>query len=83
MAVFTPSFLSDEKWAELRHLPLALGYVGAWSLPIKACDGIVLGTFGTYFREQREPTEAERRNVEALAATAATVIGQHQERCGD
>jgi GAF domain-containing protein len=81
--VLTPDFRADEKWAELRHLPLALGYVGAWSHPIKASDGNVLGTFGTYFREQREPTAAERRNVESLAATAAAVIGHHQERCDD
>jgi hypothetical protein len=39
-----------------RHLPLAIGYVGAWSMPIKAPDGEVLGTFGTYFRERRTPT---------------------------
>jgi GAF domain-containing protein len=81
--VLTPDFRADEKWAELRHLPLALGYVGAWSHPIKASDGNVLGTFGTYFREQREPTPAERRNVEVLAATAAAVIGHHLERCDD
>ena len=82
-AVLTPDFRADEKWAELRHLPLALGYVGAWSQPIKASDGNVLGTFGTYYREQREPSAAERRNVEALAATAATVIARHQARCSD
>src|SRR5690349_514589 len=34
--VLTPSFLSDDKWAELRHLPLALGFAGAWSMPIKS-----------------------------------------------
>ena len=74
--VLTPDFRADEKWAELRHLPLALGYVGAWSHPIKAADGSVLGTFGTYYREQREPSAAERRNIEALAATAAAVISR-------
>ena len=46
--VITPDFLADGKWAELRHLPLAIGFVGAWSMPIKsAADGRVLGTFGT------------------------------------
>jgi len=79
-AVLTPDFRADEKWAELRHLPLALGYVGAWSHPIKTAAGNVLGTFGTYYREQREPSAAERRNVEALASIAAAVIGHHQER---
>ena len=78
--VLTPDFRADEKWAELRHLPLALGYVGAWSQPIKSREGAVLGTFGTYYREQREPSAAERRNVEALAATAATIIDHCQGR---
>ena len=74
-AVFTPSFLSDEKWAELRHLPLALGYVGAWSLPIKSrVDGRVLGTFGTYFRDEREPSEQEMTAVRTLARTAARAL---------
>src|SRR6476469_1134297 len=54
--VVTPDFRADAKWAELRHLPLALGFVGAWSMPIKSSLGRVLGTFGTYFQQQREPT---------------------------
>jgi GAF domain-containing protein len=73
-AVLTPDFLADDKWSELRHLPLALGYAGAWSMPIKAADGTVLGTFGTYFRERREPTAWERQAVESLASAAAFVI---------
>jgi GAF domain-containing protein len=59
--VLTPDFLADEKWAELRHLPLALGFVGAWSMPIKSDnDGRVLGTFGTYYKDLREPTALEQ-----------------------
>jgi GAF domain-containing protein len=72
--VDTPSFYEDEKWAELRHLPLALGFVGAWSMPIRSADGRVLGTFGTYFREHRLPTSAEREAVAALGAVAAAAI---------
>jgi GAF domain-containing protein len=73
--VVTPSFLADEKWAELRHLPLALGFASAWSMPIKSVnDGRVLGTFGTYFRDAREPTTREMAAVRALAAAAAHVL---------
>lgn len=72
--VFTPSFLDDRRWAELRHLPLALGFLGAWSMPIKAADGRVLGTFGTYFREHREPTADERTTIGVLAGLAARAI---------
>ena len=74
--VITPDFRADDKWGELRHLPLALGYVGAWSMPIKSPDGRVLGTFGTYFRDNRTPTEEELRGVEKLATAAAMVLGR-------
>lgn len=72
--VVTPNFLDDGKWTELRHLPLALGYVGAWSMPIKAADGRVLGTFGTYFRDIREPGMVERAAVQRLAGAAAAAL---------
>ncbi len=72
--VVTPDFRADRKWAELRHLPMALGFVGAWSMPIKSDAGQVLGTFGTYFREHREPTPQERDAVRVLASAAARVL---------
>jgi GAF domain-containing protein len=72
--VVTPDFQSDDKWAELRHLPLALGFVAAWSFPIKNAKGAVLGTFGTYFRSHREPLPAEVEGVKALAEMAAEVL---------
>ena len=72
--VITPSFYADNKWAELRHLPTSLGFVGAWSLPIKTKDDKVLGTFGTYFRKQRLPSTEEMQGVELLASAAAIVV---------
>jgi GAF domain-containing protein len=72
--VLTPDFQADNKWAELRHWPLSLGFVGAWSVPIKSSEGKVLGTFGTYFRNVRLPTPEEKRSTELLAAAAALVL---------
>jgi GAF domain-containing protein len=72
--VVTPDFRADGKWAELRHLPLSLGYLGAWSLPIKSDADEVLGTFGTYYRAVRSPTEREIATVRRLAAFAARVL---------
>ena len=67
IVVTTPSFLADDKWGELRHLPLALGFVGAWSMPIKSpTDQRVLGTFGTYYRDERQPTTHEVEAVTGL-----------------
>jgi GAF domain-containing protein len=72
--VITPSFNADDKWAELRHLPAALGFAGAWSMPIKGNGGKILGTFGTYFRTSRKPTPQERSGVEELAGAAAVAL---------
>ncbi len=73
--VITPDFLADEKWAELRHLPLSLGFLSAWSMPIKSQSrGCVLGTFGTYFRDLREPTTTEVEAVRRLADAAAQAL---------
>lgn len=72
--VITPDFFADARWAELRHLPLALGFHSAWSFPIKSAEGRVLGTFGTYFREKRVPSAQERETVALLAPLAAAAI---------
>jgi signal transduction histidine kinase len=72
--VVTPDFASAPSWCGISHLPLALGLKGAWSMPIRARDGSVLGTFGTYFRECREPTPGERSVVEVLVRMAAIAV---------
>ena len=72
--VVTPDFLDDSRWSELKHLPLALGFRGAWSMPIKDEDGRVLGTFGSYFFEPRTPTDHERAVVSELMPLAARAI---------
>lgn len=74
LPVVTPSFYADNKWAELRHLPTAIGFVGAWSMPIKNRHNEVVGTFGTYFRKQREPSDEEMKGVELLASAVAQVL---------
>ncbi len=76
--VITPSFFDDSKWAELRHLPLSLGYVGAWSVPIKTSDEKVIGTFGTYLRHNRQPSAEELKGTELLAKAVAIVLGTKQ-----
>lgn len=77
--VITPDFQADDKWAELRHLPLSIGFSGAWSMPIKNREGKVIGTFGTYFREKRRPTNEEIKGTELLAAAASAVLTHSAE----
>ena len=72
--VVTPDFHADNKWAELRHLPLALGFYSAWSVPIKTNEGKVVGTFGTYFKEKKVPEQKDIDAVSVLAKAAAEVL---------
>jgi len=72
--VLTPDIDADPKWAPIKHLPGQLGLKAAWSRPILARDGKVLGTFGTYFKSCREPTTTESQVVEILSHTAALAI---------
>jgi len=78
--VITPDIAADARWAQLRHLPLSLGFVSAWSMPIKTAAGGVLGTFSTYFRERREPSAQERSVVGLLVPLAAEAIRTAPER---
>lgn len=72
--VTTPDIGADPRWNGLAHLPLGLGLVAAWSMPIQRADGTVLGTLGTYFTERRTPSEQEVALVAFLAQTAGLAI---------
>ncbi len=74
LMVITSDFRDDDKWAELKHLPLALGFICAWSIPIKDSTGKILGTFGTYYREKRLPLLEEINAVESLSSVAAHIL---------
>ena len=70
----TPDISTAESWRGHSHLPLSIGIKAAWSTPIRALDGRVLGTVGIYFGERRLPSERETRIVEGLARIAALAI---------
>jgi len=72
--VVTSDIATCDRWTKLAHLALAQGLVAAWSMPIRSSGGAVLGTFGTYFFERREPMPHERRLVEVLTQTAALAL---------
>lgn len=74
VVVVTPDIEHDPGWAKLKDYPLAIRLRAAWSLPIRAGDGRVLGTFGTYFHECRRPTDTEVELVSLLTRTAALAI---------
>ena len=78
--VVTEDFLADDKWSELKHLPLSIGYVGAWSVPIKNKHNSVLGTMGVYEKSLKLPHAEDVSGIELLTKAAAHILAlQEQE----
>jgi PAS domain S-box-containing protein len=76
--VVTRDIATDRGWTDLKQLPLAYGLRAAWSMPIVDHAGKVLGTVGTYFRQNRGPTAHEQQTVALLASTAVLAIKRKQ-----
>lgn len=74
--VVTEDIATDPLWVVYRQFALPFGLRSCWSHPILGRDGKVLGTFATYSRAPRKPTEAELQVVVDATAAASLAI-QH------
>ena len=79
-AVFVPDILSDPLWADFRAVAVPVGLRAAWSSPIISNDGRVLGTFGMYDREVRNPTPDDIRLIDDASRIAAIAIEREQSQ---
>ncbi len=73
-AVFVEDIANDPLWKDFRDLALSHGLAACWSVPIKAGDGSVLGTFANYYREPRAPSDLDREIIEAIALTTSIAV---------
>ncbi|HET7036243.1 MAG TPA: GAF domain-containing sensor histidine kinase [Thermomicrobiaceae bacterium] len=82
--VITADIAADERWAEeWRDLALAAGLRTCYSAPIVASDGRLLGSFGVYYRQLRDPLPGDRQLVATATHLASIAIERHwtdQER---
>jgi formate hydrogenlyase transcriptional activator len=72
--VFVSDIASDPRWAKFRDLALQSGLRAAWSTPIMSHDGKVLGTFGVYYREVRQPGRGEIQLIDYAGRIAGIAI---------
>jgi diguanylate cyclase (GGDEF)-like protein/PAS domain S-box-containing protein len=78
--VIVSDIASDPLWEDFRDLALSYGLRAAWSFPIFAENGEVLGTFCTYADIPRSPTSWELRMTEAATKLAGIAIEQSTVR---
>ncbi|MFF7710551.1 PAS domain-containing protein [Pseudomonas sp. NPDC007930] len=76
--VFVDDIAHDPLWRDYAALALEHGLRACWSMPIKAADGVVLGTFAVYYSEPRAPTPRDVEAIAVLAQTAALAIERHR-----
>jgi formate hydrogenlyase transcriptional activator len=72
--VFVSDIASDPRWVKFRDSALQSGLRAAWSTPIMSHDGKVLGTFGMYYREVRQPGPGEIQLIDYASRIAGIAI---------
>src|SRR5467141_4069714 len=74
--VFVSDVLSHPHFANFRDLIVRTGLRASWSSPIMSHDGRVLGTFGMFYHEVREPGPAEIQMIDYASRIAGIAIEQ-------
>ena len=72
--VFVSDIASDPRWVTFRDSALQSGLRAAWSTPIMSRDGNVLGTFGMYYREVRQPGPSEIQLIDYASRIAGIAV---------
>jgi formate hydrogenlyase transcriptional activator len=76
--VFAADVEFDPRWLKFRDAALSAGLRAAWSSPIFAQDGRVLGTLAMYCRDARYPDPTDVRLMEHASLVAGIAI-EHQQ----
>src|SRR6202163_3900488 len=76
--VFVSDVLSHPHFANFKDLIVRTGMRASWSSPIMSHDGRVLGTFGMFYREVREPGPAEIQLIDYASRIAGIAIEQRR-----
>jgi PAS domain S-box-containing protein len=72
---------TDPRWPDnCRDLPVSCGLRAAWSEPLIAKDGAVLGTFAMYYAEPRIPDASDLELIEAAGHIAVIAIQLEQSQ---
>src|SRR2546430_3853247 len=78
--VFVSDVLSHPHFASFKDLIVQTGMRASWSSPIISHDGKVLGTFGMFYREVREPGTAQIQLIEDASRIAGIAIERDRSK---
>jgi diguanylate cyclase (GGDEF)-like protein/PAS domain S-box-containing protein len=72
--VVVADIMTDPLWKDYRGLAAEYGLRSCWSTPILSHKGEILGTFATYSKQSREPTDAEINLINVATRIAGIAI---------
>src|SRR5260370_26258675 len=78
--VFVSDVLSHPHFASFKDLIERTGMRASWSSPIISHNGKVLGTFGMFYREVREPGPAEIQLIDDASRIAGIAIERDRSK---
>src|SRR5437899_1969548 len=78
--VFVSDVLSHPHFASFKDLIVQTGMRASWSSPTISHDGRVLGTFGMFYREVREPGPAQIQLIEDASRIAGIAIERDRSK---
>ena len=78
--VFVSDVLSHSHFASFKDLIERTGMRASWSSPIISHNGKVLGTFGMFYREVREPGPAEIQLIDDASRIAGIAIERDRSK---
>ncbi|MFA9219275.1 MAG: ATP-binding protein, partial [Sphingomonadaceae bacterium] len=73
-AVIVSDLMQDPLWAPYRHLAAPHGLRACWAMPIFRDQSHPLGSFAMYYKEERQPADAERQLINAAVHLAGIAI---------
>ncbi|RUO20176.1 EAL domain-containing protein [Aliidiomarina haloalkalitolerans] len=78
--VVTEDIFQDPSWDGYYELAANEGLAACWSMPVITIQGKLYGTFATYYRETRQPSDTEIEVIERAAALVALALVHQEER---
>ncbi|KJV38244.1 bifunctional diguanylate cyclase/phosphodiesterase [Acinetobacter brisouii] len=78
--VISENLITDPKWKALRDILLTEKLTSCWSMPVISTGGDLYGTFATYYRTVRKPSNIEINLLERAAYLVSLAIDIDRER---
>jgi PAS domain S-box-containing protein len=75
--VIVEDIQTDPVWAAFRDIARQYDLRSCWSMPIRAADGRLLGTFANYYAVPKAPSREELDDIAQVASVTALAIERH------